>query len=166
VTWVFTVVSLMNSSCPISAFESPVVIRRKTSGSRPARVGEPGCHHPAELRVAHQVAAVEIPDGDDRRRVVDDRAHSPLAGSEGALHLRAIRHVVTDAYQRLHHSVPARDRRALREQDPLLAVGGAGDPLLEDERLPRLDGVRDVGPHALAIGRKVTLVASTTPSDA
>src|ERR687886_540066 len=36
--WVFTVVSLMKSSWPISAFDSPRAIRRNTSRSRVVRV--------------------------------------------------------------------------------------------------------------------------------
>jgi hypothetical protein len=37
-----TVVSLMNSSCPISALEKPCVMRRKTSISRPVSVSAAG----------------------------------------------------------------------------------------------------------------------------
>ena len=42
VTWVLTVVSLMNSSCPISVLEKPCVMRRKTSISRPVSVSAAG----------------------------------------------------------------------------------------------------------------------------
>jgi hypothetical protein len=37
-----TVVSLMNSSCPISVLEKPCVMRRKTSISRPVSVSAAG----------------------------------------------------------------------------------------------------------------------------
>ncbi len=86
------------------------------------------------LEVGHQVAALEVLDGDDRRGLVDDRVDAPLAGAEPAGHRLALGDVVADADERLDLAIVADDGPALGEQHPLLAVGPQ-DAFLEDERL-------------------------------
>ncbi len=104
------------------------------------------------LGVGHQVATVEVLDPDDRRRVVDHRAQSPLAVAARAFGLDAVGDVVADADERGRQAVRAGDHPALGEEHALVAAG-ADDALPEGEGLERPQRVLDVRPDPVAVVR-------------